>query len=507
MPFRPPTRDDLRELGRSLFLELTDDELDCFLEMAERRADAYDTVRSYNPEPRLGGRKRRERTSGVRQTDTADPHNAWVSRCQIAGDDGGKLDEMDVAIKDNVCVAGVEMTCGSHVVEGYVPDVDATIVTRLLEAGTDIIGKTNMDDFAMTRTGYSAFGPITNPHDDAFLAGGSSGGSAVVVATGEADAAIGSDQGGSVRIPASLCGVVGHKPTYGLVPYTGCIGLAHSIDHPGPMGPDVETVARVLSVIAGSNERDLREPAPVPTESYHEQLDGDAADLSIGVLQEGFDHPGADAGVVKCVRNALERLEANGASLEEVSEPMHLDASDIQAVCTAEGLLDAMIGEGLGHGWKGWYNTSWIEFFGSARRVQANDFPASLKLSLLVGAYANENYHSRYYADGMNLVVELTERYDTLLADHDLLAMPTTLGTAPEHDPERDQYDRLQEALVVANTAPFNRTGHPAISVPVGEVDGLPVGLMLAGSRFDDATVLDAASTVESVVDSAGARS
>ena len=500
MPLRPPTEADLRDLADSLFLDLTDDELEFFAEMAEQRVGAYETVRSYDPESRLGGDERRERTAGVRVTDEDDPHNAWVSRCYVAGDDDGLLAGTDVAIKDNVSVAGVEMTCGSQVVEGYVPDVDATVVSRLLEAGANVVGKTNMDEFAMTTTGHSAFGAIANPRDDDHLAGGSSGGSAVVVATGEADAAIGTDQGGSVRIPAALCGVVGHKPTYGLVPYTGCIGLAHTIDHPGPMATDVETVARVLSVIAGSNERDLREPAPVPVEPYHERLDGDASKLSIGVLEEGFDRPEADEGALEPVRGGLEALADRGATLEEVSEPMHRDAEAVHTVCTAEGLLDAMIGEGLGHGWKAWYDTSWIEFFGSARRVQADDFPAPLKLALLVGAYANEAYHSRYYADGMNLTVELTERYDALLNDHDLLAMPTTIRTAPEREPELDQYDRMREDKVVANTTAFNRTGHPAISVPVGEVDGLPVGLMLVGSRFDDATVLDAAETLESAL-------
>ncbi|MDQ2050423.1 amidase family protein [Natronolimnohabitans sp. A-GB9] len=501
MPIRPPTEDDLRELADSLYLDLTDDELEFFAEMAAQRADAYETVRSYDPEPRLGGNERRERTNGTRVPSAEDPYNAWVSKCYVEGDANGELDGLDVAIKDNICVAGVEMTCGSHPVVGYVPDVDATLVTRLLEAGADVVGKTNMDDFAMTRTGHSAFGPIMHPHDDDYLAAGSSGGSAVVVATGEADAAIGSDQGGSVRIPAAVCGIVGHKPTYGLVPYTGCIGLAYAIGHPGPMGPDVETVARVLSSIAGSNERDLRDPNPVPVEPYHEKLDGDADEFSIGVLDEGFDRDEANASVLECVRDGLAELEDRGATLEEVSEPMHRDASDIHTVCTAEGLLDAMIGEGVGHGWKAWYNTSWIEFFGSTRRVEADDFPAPLKLSLLMGAYANDAYHSRYYADGMNLVIELTERYDALLEEYDLLAMPTTLDTAPEHDPEQDQYDRMQADIVVANTTPFNRTGHPAVSVPVGEVDGLPVGLMLVGSRFDDASVLDAAETVESIVE------
>ena len=499
MPIRPPTADDLRDLAASLYLELTDEEAAVFSELARDRVEAYETVRSYDPEPRLGGREPRERTGGRRPSDDEDPHNAWVTKCRVAGDDGGDgdLDGWEVAVKDNVCVAGVEMTCGSQVVEGYVPDVDATIVTRLLEAGADVVGKTNMDDMAMTTSGYSTFGPVRNPHDTAHTAGGSSGGSAVVVATGEADAAIGSDQGGSVRIPAALCGVVGHKPTYELVPYTGCVGLEHAVDHPGPMGPDVETVARLLSTIAGSNERDLRDHAPVPVERYEEHLDGDVSELTIGVLAEGFEKPEADESVLEAVRTAISALEERGATIEEVSVPMHADAEAIHTVCSAEGLLDAMIGEGLGHGWKAWYNTSWVDAFGKFRRAQADDFPARLKLSLLMGSYANNEYHSRYYADGMNLVVELTERYDEALERCDLLAMPTTVVTAPKLDPEEDQFDRLRKTGIVANTAALNRTGHPAVSVPAGEVDGLPVGLQLVGAHFDDATVLNAASALE----------
>ncbi|WP_255192253.1 amidase [Natronobeatus ordinarius] len=499
MPIRPPTADDLRALADSLYLELTDEEAAVFSELARERVEAYETVRSYDLEPRLGGREPRERTGGRRPRDDEDPHNAWVTKCRVAGDDDGDgdLEGWEVAVKDNVCVAGVEMTCGSQVVEGYVPTVDATVVTRLLAAGADVVGKTNMDDMAITTSGYSTFGPIRNPHDPEHTAGGSSGGSAVVVATGEVDAAIGSDQGGSVRIPAALCGVVGHKPTYELVPYTGCVGLEHAVDHPGPMGPDVETVARVLSTIAGSNERDLRSHAPVPVERYEECLDGDVSELTIGMLTEGFEKPEADEGVLEAVRNSIDALAERGASIEEVSVPMHEDADAIHTVCSAEGLLDAMIGEGLGHGWKAWYNTSWVDTFGKFRRAQADDFPARLKLSLLMGSYANNEYHSRYYADGMNLVVELTERYDEALERCDLLAMPTTVVTAPKLEPDQDEFDRLRETGIVANTTPFNRTGHPAISTPAGAVDGLPVGLQLVGRRFEDATVLNAADALE----------
>jgi amidase len=497
MPIRLPTEETFAELGEDLFLELTDEELEFFVEMAERKLGAYETVMSYDPEPRLGGAEHRTRSAGRRVTSDEDPHNAWVTQCYVEGDDDGDLEGLEIGVKDNVCVAGVEMTCGSHVVEGYVPNRDATVITRLLEAGADVVGKTNMDDMAMTSTGHSAFGPVLNPHDDDYLAGGSSGGSAVAVVRDEVDVAIGSDQGGSVRVPAAFCGIVGHKPTYGLVPYTGCIGIEHAIDHPGPMGTDVETVARTLTAIAGSNERDLRSHSPVPVERYEDRLDGDVSDLTIGVLEEGFDREGADEDVLETVRGSIDRLESEGATLEDVSVPMHADAKDIHDVCTSEGLLDAISGEGLGHGWKAWYNRSWIESFGKYRRAQSDDFPPRLKLLLLMGSYTNTEYHSRYYARAMNLVVDLTERYDAVFEEYDLLAMPTAVTKPPEHQPERDQYDRLRESDIVHNATPFNRTGHPAVSVPAGEVDGLPTGLMLVGPRFEDARVLNAAHALE----------
>lgn len=497
MPIRQPTREELRELASELYLTLTDEEVEFFREMATERIESYETIRSYNPEPRFGSPNVRERSGGTRPPAEENPLNAWVTRCEVRGDEGGPLDGWDVALKDNVSVAGVEMTCGSHVVEGYVPNVDATLVTRLLEAGVDVVGKTNMDDMGMGTSGHSAFGPIHNPHDDAFLAGGSSGGSAVTVAEDEVDVAIGTDQGGSVRIPAAFCGVVGHKPTYDLVPYTGCVGLEHLIDHPGPMARDVETVARTLSVIAGSDRKDVRRPSDVPTERYEEALDGDVSGLSIGVVREGFEREEADPRVVEEVHGAIGTLGDLGASVEEVSVPPHADAGAVHSICQSEAIAAAMRSEGVGRGWQGWYNPSWIESFGKFRQAQSDDFPATVKLSLLMGAYAGKKYHSRYYASGMNLYLELIEEYDALLEEHDLLAMPTVVETAPKHDPERDQFDRARELGTADNAAPFNRTGHPATSVPAGEVDGLPVGLQLVGARFDDATPLSAAYALE----------
>ncbi len=500
MPIRPPTETELREFGERLHLDLREEELAELVDLAAAQLDDYETVASYDPTVRAGGGEVRPRSAGRRAPSGENPKNAWVSRCRVEGSDEGPLAGWEVAVKDNVSVAGVEMTCGSRVLEGYVPNADATIVTRLLDAGATVTGKTNMDDMAMTTSGHSAFGPVLHPESDDHLAGGSSGGSAVVVATGEVDAAIGTDQGGSVRLPAAYCGIVGHKPTHGLIPYTGCVGLEHTIDHPGPMGPDVETVARLLTVFSSDGPEataaDDRQPRSTPDERYHD-LDGEVSDLRIGVLREGFDRPDSDSSVLDRVREAIDLLESAGASTEAVSVPMHADARAIHSVCASEGLVAAMAGEGLGHGRRKWYDTNWIDGFGKFRRAAGGEFPAALKRSLLVGAYAAEEYHARYYARGMNLVLDLTERYDALFEEVDLLAMPTATLTAPEYDPESDEFDRLSESREAGNTAAFNRTGHPAVSVPAGRADGLPVGLMLVGPEFGDASVLDAGYALE----------
>ena len=235
----------------------------------------------------------------------------------------------------------------------------------------------------------------------------------------------------------------------------------------------------------------------MPTERYEDALEGDPAELSIGVLEEGFGKSNGDAEVDDRIFDALELLEERGAAVETVSVPLHADTPALKTVCTNEGLVAALTGQGVGHGWKAWYNLSWVESFGKFRQAQSDDFPASLKLSLLMGAYTAQRYHSRFYAAGMNLVVELTKRYDDLLEDYDVLAMPTTNVTAPERDPDRDELERVRDLTIPGNTSPFNRTGHPAASVPAGDVDGLPVGLMFVGSWFDDATVLDAGYALE----------
>ncbi|RQG94897.1 amidase [Natrarchaeobius chitinivorans] len=496
MALREPTSEEIRSLGDDLHLDLTDDEVEAFRELISDNLDAYETVRRYS---QRGKRQPDRELDPGERARTDDPYNAWITRCEISGADDGPLAGSDVALKDSVAVAGVEMTCGSQVMEGYVPDVDATIVTRLLEAGGRIVGKTNMDDMAFTGNGHSsAFGPTLNPHDDSRLAGGSSGGSAIAIVTGEADVAIGTDQGGSIRVPAAWSGIVGHKPTHGLVPYTGIAGIENTIDYVGPMAADVTTTARALTVLAGADPDDPRQPDEVPTERYEDALEGDASELSIAVVEEGFERPEADERVNERVRAGLETLEEAGATVDDVSLPIHDDAVDIYSVALAEGTVASFRGENVGRNWRGWYNTSWVESFGKFRRAQGGSFPPSFKYNLLLGAYASEQFHSAYYARAMNLRNELEEAYDEVLAEYDVLAMPTAPQLPNEYVPDQDIFEFIDDAWgSLANACQFNATGHPAASVPVEDVDGLPVGLMLVGSHFDDATVLDGCYALE----------
>jgi len=501
MAIRPPSEEDIRQLSQALFLDLSETEVDQYRQLVEETLASYDVVHAYGEEDDGGHPAGGARDPGHRVDQQAgdDPYNAWITRCRVEGAASGPLSDWDVAVKDNIAVGGVEMTCGSQVMEGYTPRHDATVVSRLLEAGATVVGKTNMDDMAFTGNGHSsAFGPTLNPHDQERLAGGSSGGSAVAVQQGEVDVALGGDQGGSVRAPAAWTGIVGHKPTHGLVPYTGAVGIENTIDHCGPLAPDVDTAARTLSVLAGRDPADPRQPTQVPTEQYHENLERDATDLSVAVVEEGFDRPGSEAAVNTSVHRALDLLEDEGASVESVSLPMHADAMDIYTVALAEGFLASVEGEGAGHNWKGEYDTDWITAFGNARRTRGGYFPPSVKLTLLVGGYARGETQSVSYARAMNLRNRLTRSYGSVLSEFDVVAMPTTPMRANSYKPDADVFEFIADAWTnLANTSAFNMTGHPSVSVPVEPADGLPVGLMLTGDRFDDAAVLGAGRVVE----------
>jgi amidase len=448
------------------------------------------------------------RTRGHRPEGEDNKHNAWYYKSEVKGAPTGKLAGKHVALKDNICLAGVPMMNGASTLEGYVPDVDATIVTRILDAGGTIVGKTHCEYFCFSGGSHtSAAGPVHNPRRMGYSAGGSSSGSAAVVAAGEVPMAIGGDQGGSIRIPAAYCGIYGMKPTHGLVPYTGVMPIELTLDHVGPMTATVADNALLLEVIAGPDGLDPRQ-VNVKTDAYTKALSGDATGLRIGVVKEGFGHQTSEHSVDTLVRRGAERFKELGATVEEVSIPMHLVGPAIWTPIAVEGATWQMLnGNGFGFNWKGLYVTSLIDAH-SAWRQRSDDFSDTLKTTILFGQYALNKYRGHYYAKSQNLARALRAAYDAVLKDHDLLLMPTLpLRATPIPKPDAPRMEVIQRAFeMLSNTAPFDVTGHPALSVPCGLSDGLPAGMMLVAKHFDEVAIYRAASAFEKAGDWAGIR-
>ncbi|MGH7087913.1 MAG: amidase, partial [Stellaceae bacterium] len=420
-------------------------------------------------------------------------------RSVIKGAPGGKLAGKTIALKDNICVAGVPMMNGAATLEGYVPDVDATIVTRILDAGGTILGKVHCEYFCCSGSSHTASrGWVHNPWRRGYSAGGSSSGSAAVVAGGEADMAIGCDQAGSIRIPASYCGVYGMKPTHWLVPYTGILPLDLTIDHAGPMTASVADNALLLEVLAGPDGLDPRQYSP-RVAPYTEALGKGARGLKIAAVTEGFGRPESEPDVDAKVREGAERLARLGAEVEDVSIPMHLDAVAIWGAVCFEGALSLVFdGNGSGSNWSGLYVTSLRDAVSGWRR-RVDEFPDNLKLILLLGRFLDQQYHGHYYAKGQNLVRKLRAAYDAVLDRFDLLLMPTLPLKAPPLPPaDAPRALKLQRSFeMLVNTPAFNVTHHPAMTLPCGLSDGLPVGLMLVGRHYDESTIYRAAHAFE----------
>ena len=426
-------------------------------------------------------------------------YGAWYVKTSIKGAAGGKLAGRRVALKDNVCLAGIPMMIGADILEGYVPDVDATIVERILDAGGEIAGKAVCEYYCVSGGSHtSSTGPVQNPCKPGHTTGGSSSGSAALVAAGDVDMAIGGDQAGSIRIPASHCGIVGLKPTYGLVPYTGIAPLEITIDTCGPMTANVRDNALLLEVIAGPDGIDSRQRG-VAAGRYGDALDGGVAGLRIGLVKEGFGHPNSEPDVDMRVRQAAERLAGLGATVEDVSVPAHNDAPPVWAAIRGDAAcvtLLEMNGAGINH--EGLYVTSLLDR-AMAWRDRADDFADTLKIASIFSKYTFERYGGRYYAKAQNIRRRLRAAYDTALEAHDLLLMPTVPMKAPPIPPKGATPQEITRRSwePTRNTCPFNVTGHPAISIPCGMADGRPIGMMLVGRHYDEATIYRAAAAFE----------
>jgi amidase len=501
MAVTPPTSDDVAQIAERYRFGLGADDVESFRVIIAGLLASYDAVERMYAASLPEAPSRRHQRPDAAENELG----AWYVTTEIKGADDGPLSGRRVVIKDNIAVAGVPMMNGSATVEGYVPRRDATVVTRLLDAGATITGKAVCEDLCLSGGSHtSRTGPVRNPWDRTRSAGGSSSGSAALVAAGLADMALGGDQGGSVRIPSAFCGTVGHKPTYGLVPYTGAFPIENTLDHLGPITGTVRDAALMLGVLAGWDGLDPRQRNDPAAADYLTDLDAGVARLRIGVVTEGFGIPGlSQPGVDDTVRAAVAALAAAGAVVSEISVPWHRDGLHVWNVIATDGATSQMIdGNGYGMNSSGLYDPELIAHYAQGRRERAAEMSESLKLTALLGRYAIDRYDGRHYAMARNLALELTAAYDDALADADVLIMPTlpiVASVIPAADASREE-KLIRSLEMIANTAPLDVSGHPAISVPAGLCDGLPVGMMIVGRHFADGTCLRVAQAYESAV-------
>jgi aspartyl-tRNA(Asn)/glutamyl-tRNA(Gln) amidotransferase subunit A len=407
----------------------------------------------------------------------------------------GPLAGIPVAIKDNISTKGILTTCASKILSGYVPPYDAHVIERLKDAGAVIIGKTNMDEFAMgTSTETSFYGPSKNPWDMDRVPGGSSGGSAAAVAGGEAPLALGSDTGGSVRCPASFCGVVGLKPTYGVISRYGLISYANSLEQIGPFATTVRDVAMLFDVVAGY---DARDSTSVDKEvNYSSALKNYVRGLKIGVPEEYFGE-GTDENVEKAVWNSIHKLEDLGATRIDVKMPhtkYALAAYYIIAMSEASSNLARF--DGMRYGLR----TDDSDWHTTFSQVRASGFGDEVKRRILLGTYAlSAGYHDKYYLKALKVRTLIKQDFELAFKEADVLIAPTMPYPAFRLGEKID--DPLSLYLADVDTVPINLAGVPSISVPCGFSQGLPIGMQVIGKHFDEATILRTAYTFEENTD------
>ncbi|GAB3979810.1 amidase [Actinoallomurus acanthiterrae] len=490
---KPLTESELSRIAADLGLDVDAEQLAEYTMLIGQSLATYDRLDELTPPPALP-QGHLERDPGYRPDSADNPCHGWVWRCSIQETTEGPLAGKRVAVKDNISVAGVPMLNGSPAMQGFAPREDATVIRRLLDAGAEIVGKTAVPAFCADAGGLTCPEPQpTNPYDAKRLPGASSSGNAVVIVTGQADLAVGGDQGGSIRLPAAWSGCVGLKPTYGLVPYTGAFPLERTLDHVGPMAASVADCAALLEAIAGADGLDPRQQLDLSIASYSQFLDEDLRGLRVGVLREGFEIPDvSEPDVDAAVLEAAETLARGGAEVEEVSVPLHRDGLAIWSAIVFQGATELMArGEATGTNWNGHFDLDLVDFYRQARPAQAGGFSPTLVFTVLFGTYVAERCGHHYYAKAQNVARQLGREYSAALDNYDVLLMPTVGMKATERHTDGSIAQIVGRALGnMHNTAPFDATGNPALSVPCGFSGGLPVGLMLVGRRYDDETVL-----------------
>jgi len=412
------------------------------------------------------------------------------------GEDAPLLCGIPVALKDNLCTEGVRTTCGSRILENHVPVYTATAVRRLLEQGMVPVGKTNLDQFGMgSSTENSFFGPTRNPADPERVPGGSSGGSAAACAAGETVVAMGTDTGGSIRLPAAFCGAVGIKPTYGRVSRYGLVSYASSLDQIGPLGRSVEDCALLLNAVCGRDPMDSTS-ADLPVPDFAAALDRGVRGLRVGLPGEFFVE-GLDTGIRASIMAAVEALREEGAEIREVSLPSTRYAvSAYYLVATAEASSNLSRFDGVKYGFRAL--EGYEDMVGMVEATRTEGFGTEVKRRIMLGTYVlSAGYYDAYYLKAQKVRRLVKEEFDKAFEDVDCMITPVS-PCLPFKIGEKME-DPLQMYLVDIYTAPVNMAGLPAMSVPCGRVDDLPVGLQIIGRPFDEETVLRVGRAYETI--------
>ncbi len=421
-----------------------------------------------------------------------DKYNAFLTVCNKPTHTEGKLAGVAVAVKDNISTMGIETTCASKILKGYVPPYDAHVVGLLKQAGAAIAGKTNMDEFGMgTTTENSAYGPTLNPCDTGRVPGGSSGGSAAAVASGMVRMALGTDTGGSIRCPAAFCGIVGLRPSYGRVSRYGLIAYANSLEQIGPMGKTVSDVSTLMSVIAGYDRHDTTSRDKPYTHTPVADIKG----LKIGIPQEYFGQ-GVDSQVAAVVKKAIGRLEELGATTVPCSIPsMEYALAAYYVTCTCEASSNLARFDGVRYGPAADTKKSWHDAY---QEVRSAAFGTEVRRRIMLGTFAlSSGYYGKYYAKAQVARENIRADFNRIFADVDIIAGPTMPTIAFKL---KEKSDPLSMYLADILTVPANLAGIPAISVPCGKAEGMPVGLQIMGRMFEDERIVDVAYAYEQAV-------
>jgi amidase len=511
--------DDVLRTAASLGYTISEQDVAEFAALLDKARKAYETVAAmddYQPQPDLNATPRRNIYFPEKPDN---PLNAWAWKftCSNSNPSSKLLEGKTVCLKDNIAMAGVPCLVGTDSFTGWTPVTDATVVTRILEHGGTITGKAvceNLSRGAVSVT--AATGPVHNPYAKGYSAGGSSSGTAALVGSGAVDMGIGCDQGGSIRIPAGLCGLWGFKATLGLVPYTGIASNDASVDFVGPItktGMDCAVLLEVLAGVDGMDDRQIAgTPFPGEVPKYAEHLERTAKDgvkgLKIGILKEGIAHSVIDPGVKQKFEAACQKWRDLGAEVGEVSVPIHDQARTIYTVCSKMGNHMGMLGRSTGR-----RQVMLTDLFEKKHLPYTQEALSKMSVfareGLLAGEYGWQNYPLAY-PKAVNIGRKIKEAYDAALEKFDLLVMPTTITPADPLPPvDASPLEHMAKGIgKLENTSAFNASGHPALAFPIGLVPAkddenikVPASMQIVGKYWDEAKILQAAYAWEQSVD------